>query len=210
MGGISSASPTGPGHGAADANSAAGAGISLAACSSRDLCLLMWSLASVGACPPALLRVATRTLRQRGVVGLSVQSMTSILTAQQVNSSDVSCRSDSSSANGSIDGEASGGGGGAWDLELVDALGAELALRWQQQQQQQQQQREEGKPLRLNPLDCCILSRCFALAWRQAAEAKELAASGTSPGECACTPPPALGGWKCYINYSTRRMHGLL
>ncbi|KAL4423640.1 hypothetical protein ABPG77_009227 [Micractinium sp. CCAP 211/92] len=56
----------------------------LGALSGRSLCLLLWSMASMGALPPALLLRGTRELRRRGLADLSVQSMCLVITAQEL------------------------------------------------------------------------------------------------------------------------------
>ncbi|KAI7839792.1 hypothetical protein COHA_006591 [Chlorella ohadii] len=70
------------GSGGADAQGVQG--ISLAACAPRGLCLLLWSLAELEACPPALLRHSMAALcRRRGLGRLSMQSMAHVLLAAQ-------------------------------------------------------------------------------------------------------------------------------
>ncbi|KAL4439808.1 hypothetical protein ABPG75_002809 [Micractinium tetrahymenae] len=56
----------------------------LGALSGRSLCLLLWSLASMGALPPALLLRGTRELRRRGLGDLSVHSMCLVIIAQEL------------------------------------------------------------------------------------------------------------------------------
>lgn len=139
-----------------------GVGISLSCCDQRSLCLLLWSLATLGCCPRKLLLRGCAVLRHAGLAELSVQSMTQVLQAQDMT--------------------------GSWDQQLVDDVADELALRWhssvdqqpnegeqhheQQHRQHQQHHYHHQQPsLRLNELDTSILARCLALAWRHAVAA---------------------------------------
>jgi hypothetical protein len=132
-----------------------GAGISLSCCDQRSLCLLLWSLATLGCCPRKLLLRGCAMLRHAGLAELSVRSMTQVLQAQDM--------------------------AGSWDQQLVDDVAAELALRWHSSFDQQPNEGERHheqhhyhhqKPsLRLNELDTGILARCLALAWRHAVAA---------------------------------------
>lgn len=160
------------------------AGIRLAACDARALCLLAWSLAMLGRLRPTLLRRIVWHVRQWGLAELSLQSICHLLQAQAL----VSAASP----------------GYRWDQRLADDVSAELVARWSdsssssspaqaqhaapsQQQQQQQggwwRQREQAplQPARpragVNEQDVSTLARCLAASWRQAA-----ASSGTATG----------------------------
>ena len=181
-----------------------GAGIALGACSSRDLCLLLWSLSTLRSCPPSLLLRATRLLRQRGLGDLSVQSMGHIMLAQDL-------------------------AGQQWDQALVDDVAAELAWRWRQhqedqrlwqqlreqhlQQQQpagqerQQQQLAAQQPQLLNELDCSILARCFALAWQRALA--ESAGTDAQPPGAHAHATAVIAGWCLHGRLPDACMHAL-
>lgn len=210
----------GSGSSAARSSGGPASGVSLAACDSRGLCLLVWSLAELGACPPALLRHATAALRRRGLAGLSVQSMGHALSAAQ--------RLASASSQAQLEQPWPAAGNQrrrqqeerfSWDQGFVDAVAAELAQRWQPEQRGQQRQwqgrrqqqaqgrRQEGvgKPprppqrwqqqqhLRLNEIDCSILARALAAAWQEAAAASGAATGGgRACGEVAGRSPCLL------------------
>ncbi len=165
-------------------------GISLAACDPRGLCLLLWSLAELEACPPALLRHSMAALcRRRGLGRLSMQSMAHVLLAAQR----------LAAAAGQQGQEEEGGQqpwgapvlSGAqraqqrwqqrfrWDQAFMDAVTSELARRAKRAQQGQQGQRPP-RPFNLNEQDCSVLARSFAAAWQEAAAASG-AATGGSP-----------------------------
>lgn len=163
-------------------------GISLAACDPRGLCLLMWTLAELGACPPALLRHTMASLRRRrGLVRLSMQSMAHVLlAAQRLAAAPAQLEQEEAGQEQQWGAPVLSGAQRErrrqeqrfrWDQAFMDAVAAELARRAKHVQRQQHGQRPP-RPFHLNDLDCSTLARAFAAAWQEAA-----AASGAATGE---------------------------
>ena len=186
-------------------------GVSLAACDSRGLCLLVWSLAEMGACPPALLRHATAALRRRGLAGLSMQSMGHALSAaQRLAAAPSLAQLEQPWPAASSQRRRQQEERFSWDQAFVDAVAAELAQRWHAEQlgkQHLQQGRRQGgrgqapppqqrrpqqQQPRLNEIDCSILARALAAAWQEAAAASGAdTGRGMGGGGWALRAPPA-------------------
>lgn len=157
----------------------------ICALSGRSLCLLLWSLASMGALPPALLLRGTRELRRRGLADLSVHSMCLVITAQELcwQPAGAAPPAAGSAAAAAAHAATSGGARGAalgaeqppgapqaaapapgpaaavpgcWDQSFMNAVANELTQR----------SRGRRSGFWLNGQDCCTLARGFALAWQ--------------------------------------------
>ncbi|PRW33174.1 FK506-binding 1 [Chlorella sorokiniana] len=161
-------------------------GISLGACDPRALCLLMWSLAELAACPPALLRHTMAALcRRHGLGRLSMQSIAHVLLAAQRLAAASSELQQGEEEEGQQQQQQQWGApvlSGVqrerqrwqqrfrWEQSFMDAVAAELARRAKRAKHAQQGQRPP-KPFLLNELDCSVLARAFAAAWQEAAAA---------------------------------------